>query len=79
LLHLAEEGYANHDLDNARSLLHALIVLDRRSTSAWALLGRVERAAGLMEDARAAFSFALELEPHNADVAMELARVNQAS
>jgi Flp pilus assembly protein TadD len=78
LFELAEQVHVNGDLDDARDLLHGLIVLDRQSTSAWALLGRIERDAGLMEDARAAFAFALALEPDNAELTMELARVDQA-
>jgi Flp pilus assembly protein TadD len=78
LLKLAEQAHVNGDLDNARDLLHGLIVLDRQSSSAWALLGKVERAAGRMEDARAAFAFALGLEPDNTELPIELARVDQA-
>jgi hypothetical protein len=75
---LAEQARANGDLDAARDLLHGLITIDRRSSSAWTLLGRVERDAALIEDARAAFAFALGLEPNNKELAMELARIDQA-
>lgn len=78
LFELAEQAYGDGALGDARDILHGLIVLDRQFTSAWALLGRVERNAGLMEDARAAFAFALARDPDNGDLAIELARVDQA-
>jgi cytochrome c-type biogenesis protein CcmH/NrfG len=78
LFKLAEQALVNHNLDDARALIHGLIVLNRQSSPAWALLGRVERAAGLLEDARAAFAFACGLEPGNADLAKEVARIDQA-
>jgi tetratricopeptide (TPR) repeat protein len=78
LFELAEQAHRDGDLDAARDILHGLIVLDRQSSSAWASLGRVEKDAGLLEDARAAFAFVVGLEPDNAELATELARVDQA-
>ncbi|MEO0459800.1 MAG: hypothetical protein AAF219_03070 [Myxococcota bacterium] len=72
LFTLAKRGLVSRQLNDARDVLHGLLVLERGNAGYWSLLGEVERAAGKPNDACEAFSMSLSYDGQQLDVAVQL-------
>ncbi len=70
---LAREARKTGQLNEARQILHGLVVLDRNDAQAWTLLADVEADAGNLDDARDAYTYALSLGESELEPALRLA------